>query len=242
MKTNVYKLIGFLMFGIFSLTACSQNMIQGSGNVVTESRDVSGFNSVSISGIGRVIITQVDKEALTIEADDNIMEHITSEVSDGTLILGYKEDLSLESASPVVFRVNLKNLISLDNAGTASFEVDKVNTDQLQITKSGTGDIKIIELNAKDINVSAEGTGKIELGGSVENQEVDLLGTVEYHAPDVKSQNANVSVDGTANAFVWVLDSLDVVINGSGEVHYYGSPSVTQDISGTGSLTHLGSK
>jgi len=39
-----------------------------------------------------------------------------------------------------------------------------------------------------------------------------------------------------------VLESLDVVINGAGEVSYFGSPDVTQSITGTSSLTSLGDK
>jgi hypothetical protein len=41
---------------------------------------------------------------------------------------------------------------------------------------------------------------------------------------------------------IWVLDSLDVGINGVGEVSYFGSPNVTQSITGNGSLTSLGDK
>ena len=87
MNTKILKILGLLIIGILLITACSLSTIQdsrdvitGSGNVITESRDVSGFDGVSHTGIGRVIITQSDTESLTIEADDNLMEYITSEV------------------------------------------------------------------------------------------------------------------------------------------------------------------
>jgi hypothetical protein len=51
-----------------------------------------------------------------------------------------------------------------------------------------------------------------------------------------------VSNTGTGSVIIWVLDSLDVVINGVGGVNYFGSPNVTQSITGTGSLTSLGDK
>ena len=75
------KKSGLFLIGLILLTACSLSSIQdsgetitGSGNVVTENRPVSGFDGVSHTGIGRVIITQGEEESLTIEADDNILE------------------------------------------------------------------------------------------------------------------------------------------------------------------------
>ena len=50
--------------------------VKGSGNVVTKERDVSGFDKVVVSGLGRVIVTQGDEESLTVETDDNLMQYI----------------------------------------------------------------------------------------------------------------------------------------------------------------------
>ena len=40
--------------------------LRGSGNIVTETRGVSDFDRVSMTGSGRVIITQSDVESLTV--------------------------------------------------------------------------------------------------------------------------------------------------------------------------------
>lgn len=55
----------------------------GSGNAITESRDAAGFNEIALSGIGSGIVTQGDAEALTIEAEDNLLPPIGSEVREG---------------------------------------------------------------------------------------------------------------------------------------------------------------
>src|SRR4051794_38180612 len=47
------------------------NVIQGSGNKTTETRQVSGFNAVELSGVGKLIVKQTGTESLTIEGDDN---------------------------------------------------------------------------------------------------------------------------------------------------------------------------
>lgn len=249
MNTKNFKVIGLLIIGIFFITACGLSTIQGSGdvitgsgNVITESREVSGYDGVSHTGIGRVIITQGDKESLTIETDDNLMEYITSDVRNGTLELGFTDNVRFDPAPPITFTVGVKKLTGLDSTGTGSIEIDDLGADNLSISTSGTGSISIGTLTASDLVVNAEGTGEIKLAGAVETQQITQVGTGDYNASDLESQTANVVVTGTGSVVLWVLDALDVEITGISKVSYYGSPTVTQNITGTGSLTSLGEK
>jgi hypothetical protein len=243
------KVICLLLIGLFLITACGLSTIQdsldvitGSGNVITENRQVSGFDGVSHTGIGRVIIVQGDDESLTIEADDNLFEYITSEVKSGTLELGFTDNVRFEPTQSITFTVGVKNITELDSTGTASIEIDELDTQNLRVLKTGTGSISIGSLSATELVVNADGTGGIELAGRVVNQEIDLKGTGNYDAPDLESQTASVDVTGTGSVVLWVLDALDVEITGISKVSYYGSPDVTQNITGTGSLTSLGDK
>jgi len=249
MNTKLLKFIGFLIIGLISITACGSNtiwnsrdVITGSGNVITESREVSGFNGISHTGIGRVIITQGDTESLTIQADDNLMEYITSEVKNDTLELGFDENVRFDSTSSITFTVGAIGIAEIGTTGTGSIELDELGTKNLHILKTGTGSISIGSLTATDLVVNADGTGKIEIAGTVVNQELDLKGTGNYDAPDLESQTADVGVTGTGSVVLWVLDSLDVEIVGISKVSYYGNPNVTQSITGTGGLTSLGDK
>ena len=242
MNRKFLKIISLLTIGLLFITACGLRTIQGSGDVITESREVSGFDSVSHTGIGRVIITQGDKESLTIEADDNLMEHITSEVKNGTLELGFTDNVRFDPTPSITFTVSVKDLTKLDSSGTASIEIDELSVDNLKISISGTGSVSIETLTATDLVVNAEGTGDIALAGTVVKQELELKGTGDYDAPDLESQTASVGVTGTGSVVIWVHDSLDVEITGVSEVSYFGSPNVTQNITGTSSLTSLGDK
>ena len=42
---------------------------------LTETRDVSDFSRVDLTGVGQVFITQGAEESLTIETDDNFMSY-----------------------------------------------------------------------------------------------------------------------------------------------------------------------
>jgi len=55
--------------------------IHGSGNIIDENRDVNNFYGLSILGSGRVIMEQGTEESLRIEADDNLLPYLETEVN-----------------------------------------------------------------------------------------------------------------------------------------------------------------
>jgi hypothetical protein len=216
--------------------------VRGSGVVVTEEREVSGFDGVLLSGVGQVIITQGDEESLTIETDDNLMRHIETEVRNGTLELGLARNTIPIPTQSIIFRVSVDNLTGLTSSGAGSFEIDGLEADRLRVTLSGAGDVGIDSVSATDLAVKISGAGNVDLAGQVGTQEVDMSGLGSYSAPDLESGAASVRISGAGGAVIWAQDTLDVEISGAGNVEYYGSPSVTEDISGAGTVTSRGDK
>ena len=216
--------------------------VRGSGNVVTEARELSGFDSVVLSGVGQVIITQGDEESLTIETDDNLMRYIEGEVRNGRLELRIADNTIPIPSRSIVYRVGVKNLTALDSSGAGTFEIDGLDTDRLKVTLSGAGDIGIDSLSATDLTVTISGAGNVKVAGQVEVQEIDMSGFGNYNARDLESQKALVRISGAGNAVVWAQDTLDVEISGAGNVEYYGSPQVTKEVSGGGRVTSQGDK
>ena len=86
--------IGLLCVLAFSFsTACLVSTVRGSGNVISETRSVANFENVSLSGIGTLYIIEGDEESLEIEAEDNLLEHIETEVRGRTLEIKIEEPL-----------------------------------------------------------------------------------------------------------------------------------------------------
>jgi hypothetical protein len=237
-----------LMVVIVASLACAvpfvgSRTIKGSGNVVTEERDVSGFDRVALSGFGEVIITQGDKESLTVETDDNLMRYIETEVRGGTLELGFTDDdILLRPSKSIIFRLSVIDLTALDSSGAGLFEIDELDADRLGVTLSGAGDIRMDSLSANDLVITVSGAGNIKVAGQVKTQEVNLKALGNYNAPDLESQAATVRISGAGSASIWVHDTLDVTISGAGNVDYYGSPEVSKNISGVGKVTSQGDK
>ncbi|MEW5870156.1 MAG: head GIN domain-containing protein [Chloroflexota bacterium] len=217
--------------------------LRGSGNVITESRQVSDFNQVVLSGIGELQITQGESESLEIEAEDNLLPLIETEVRNNTLYIGIKENRTgISPTKPIRYQLSLKELDSLEISGAGSAKVDVLETETLDLMLSGVGAIKVGTLTADTLAVAISGAGNCQVAGQVQRLKVDMSGAGSLEAGDLQAQTADVQISGVGGAKLWVSETLDAVLSGVGNLEYYGNPSVTMEESGVGRMKSLGDK
>ncbi len=248
MKKRYLLPLSLIIVGSLLLSACQIpfiNVVRGSGTVITESRDVSGFDEVRLDGAGSLVITQGESESLAIEAEDNILPELTSDVRGDTLILGYQETFwkkSVLSTREIRYILTVTDLHKVTFNGAAGLDMDHLETSSLVLEINGAGQIKIDNLTADSVSVTIDGTGNVELSGEVATQTININGAGNVRVGDLRTATTSIEVNGLGNATLWATESLDVTINGGGNLDYYGSPSVTQDINGAGSVNSLGRK
>jgi hypothetical protein len=214
----------FLLFTSCGTTT-GTTTIKGSGNIVTESRSVSGYTALSFSGAGDLNITQDDTESLSITTDDNLMEYIETSVQGGTLHIEFSGGVSLDPSEGMDFNISVIELNSVAFSGAGSLEADSL------IVAAATFDIEV------------SGVAECNIAGQVEEQNITASGTLTYDAADFRCSTATVDISGVGDVTVWVSDTFDVVISGVGDVYYWGSPAPpTIDISGVGNVEALGPK
>ncbi|MCC7161431.1 MAG: DUF2807 domain-containing protein [Anaerolineae bacterium] len=240
-------LITALALALIGLVGCSlaTNVTRGSGNVITESRAVSNFQRVQLSGVGELEIVQGDTESLTIQADDNLMPLIKTTVTNGTLDIGLDTTrglLALNPAKPIRYTLQVKTLDSIVVSGAGNVSAPSLKGDSLTVRTSGAGNVTIPQIQATTLTTGISGAGNMTLGGEVQTQDATLSGLGNYNAADLKSTNASVSISGAGSARVWATDTLNARLSGAGSVEYYGSPQVRQTVSGLGSIKSLGAK
>ncbi len=217
------------------------NIERGSGHVITESRNVSNFDSLLLSGIGDVTLEQGDSESLEIEAEDNVVPHIQTKVVNGTLEIRYDRKTIIPTKS-VKFRLVMRDIHKLDTQGVSNIQSEKINTDQLDVSIGGTGNVNIRDLTADQLTVNVSGAGNFSASGEVTDLKITLSGAGNFNGEDLKSANTTIAIAGLGRVTTWSTDTLDVTISGTGGVDYYGDPQVSQQISGIGSINHAGDK
>ena len=255
--------VSFMVFACQAVTLQTFKPIRGSGKITSQDRPVSDFDQVSLDGIGNLTIVQGDEESLVVEADDNLMEYIVTEVRGRTLHIGIKESMELLPSQPIQYQLALKQIISLTTSGLGRVSAESLNSNELKIELSGAGDVGLGNLRVESFALNMSGLGNVSIGslngerlavdmsgagncqvngGQVDNQTIDISGAGSYLAPDLQSKVANLHTSGAGKIILWVTDALDVELSGIGNVEYYGTPTVTQEISGIGSVKGLGDK
>jgi len=195
--------------------ACAIVGERGSGSMATESRDVSGFDEIDLSGSGRVLISVTGTESLTVEAEDNILPLLTTEVRNGRLELGVKQSIS--PTREIVYTITVVSLEA--------------------VAVSGSGSVTATGIDAGGFGVEITGSGTVTPEGVSESLNLSISGSGRFEGEDLVSATGTVSVSGSGNAVVNVNDDLDVKVSVSGNVKYLGDPSVTASISGSGDVS-----
>ena len=241
-KIKVFYILTLSVLASGCIFPVRYTRVLGSGEVVTETRRVSGFSAVELSGIGTLIIEQGSKESLEITAEDNILKYLNSSVNGRNLRLSVDEFVSIEPTKEIIYHLTLKNLERIEISGLGNIEIEALETSELDFEISGSGNAYIGNLQADSLNLEVSGLGNVEIGGSVDDQRIKLSGAGNYDAEDLKSSKARIEISGTGKAAMWVENELDVELSGMGNLQYYGSPILSTEMSGVGTMKSLGDK
>ena len=234
-----------------SLSACQNvhlsfgpsNMVRGSGNIISETRTVSGFNVVSLSNSGDATITVGDTESLVITADDNILPLIESTVFNGRLEIGSKPNTSYSTTHNIKYAITVKSLQEVETSGSTDVSVtNSVKADSFSAGTSGSGRIQMTDLQAASVTLRTSGSGQISAAGQTGSLNATTSGSGEIQTGSLSAKTVSVSTSGSGNVTVWAKDTLDAHTSGSGNVSYYGQPNVTRSESGSGRVSSLGNK
>lgn len=228
-RNSFYALMmGFLLTGAF--TECTF----ADGTTKTEDRAVSGFHQLEISGSFAVEISQGSQESLKIEADEDMITHVITEVKDGTLRIFTKG----KSGHVKTLKVYLtfKNLDGISSSGSLVMTgKGTMKFDKLDLDLSGSADIDL-QVEADLIHTDMSGSSDIGLSGNVTKMTVAISGAGNLEASDLMVQTFDIEISGSGDANINVARELDVEISGSGAVVYKGNPNIKKSISGSGSI------
>lgn len=202
----------------FSFFSCEKPKLNGNGNVVIETRNLTAFKRIYTSGSTPIFVSYGSEYSVRLEGSANLIDRYQTIVSDNELSLGY--EFTRLGNDDVKIYVTLPSLEEITLSGSAKIEVIGTFSPQEYFSAdiSGTGDIELLG------NMASEQT-KVNISGAGDA----LLGAL-------KSKNAVLVVSGKGNVKNSVTGHLKAVISGSGNIFYIGSPTIEYSISGSGKL------
>src|SRR5512146_1643636 len=180
------------------------NTIRGSGKMASETRSVSGFTHIAVQTAGEVRVTKGDTDSLVIEAEDNILPLLVSEVQGDQLVLHTRPNTSYNATRQINYTITVKDLREINVSSSADVQAGDFQASTFNLVLSGSGNVTLASLQADSLGVEISGSGTAEvLGGSAGGITAALRSSGNFKAAALQSQTAQVSVSGSGTAAVW---------------------------------------
>tara|TARA_B100001105_G_C22204132_1_gene362509 strand:+ start:38 stop:694 length:657 start_codon:yes stop_codon:yes gene_type:complete len=215
MKTLLITLAVIIIIIFIIKNNLTKNNIQGSGNIISESRELNNFTSIILLGSIDVNIKTSESNNCVVVADDNLIPYIKTEVVNNKLNISLNESYSSEEKLVV-------------NINTPNYD---------EVSLSGSGNINILDFKNNNLSLNISGSGNITGNGEVETLVVKINGSGNLMSKEIKSKSATITINGSGDGEVFASDSISAKINGSGNIEYFGNPeNVDSIINGSGDI------
>ncbi|QBZ98563.1 head GIN domain-containing protein [Flavobacterium sangjuense] len=211
--------------------------IDGNGNVTTQKRSVEGnFTKVDVSRGLNVTLEQADTYFVEVEADDNLQEHITTKVENGTLYI--TSDENIDEATAKNIRVKLPSLTALETTSGSSVSTKNTFNGTDINVKTSSGSEADLSLEYDAIKCESTSGSTLDVKGkalkltthSSSGSEIDAKGLL---VNDVVSESSSGS-----STDVHPLVSLNAKASSGSSIDYDGSPkTVSKEESSGGSVS-----
>lgn len=212
------KLILIVVLIVLLMSGCG-----GNSNLTQESRTVSSFSAIVFKTDGTLNISQGESESLTVEAAEDLLPFIETQVENGTLNIKFKDDSKNNplKSNRIIYTLVVKDLTEL--------EVD------------GKGMVSITDLKTDHFTARINGSAIVSASGKVISQEIVIAGMGHYNSPDMASEATTIT-DDYGLATIWATQTLNITLTSIGKIYYWGDPTVTKSVSGGGKVISSGNK
>ncbi len=213
--------------------------IKRTGDIITETRVINGFDKIYVEDNLKVFITQDSIFEVKVEAGENIVPLIRTEVKEGTLYIrddnrcnwsrSYNKPRNVYVKMPVINYITsdaTNDIVSLNTITTPEFDVQTKNSGNIELT-----------VNNLAIGSHMHGSGDLILHGITGEHACDIGGTSFLHCEDLQTTYTWVHTFTTGLCYVKASNLLICKIDYVGDVYCYGNPAtIEKEQKSTGQL------
>ena len=235
MKTTL-KLIVLLL--TLSITSCNGNLnlidsIDGSGNVVTEKRNIeTPFTKIQASTGVEVILEQGSPSEVEVEVDDNLMKYIVTRVENGTLIV--KIDGNINTMESAIVRVKTKTIEGLESSSGASIKtINKLSGTSVAL-KTSSGSTIQADLEYEKVSCESTSGSEIKVSGKALALDTKSSSGSEINAKELASNEITAQSTSGSSTTVNPIVLLNAKASSGSSIDYVKEPKkvVKEETSG----------
>lgn len=206
-----------IVMAVALMPIMSVGQIKGNGNMQKVNRSTSSFTQIEVGGAFDVQLSQGDTKVI-VEADDNLLPYIETNVKEGVLCIRTKSKIIINKPASLKIYITAPDITSISMSGAtnikstgilnypkldleasgASDATLKINADKLEVDASGASCIKL-ELNARELETEASGASDITLSGSAINHHSEVSGAASIDVRELKSVTTTFEVSGAGD-------------------------------------------
>ena len=197
--------------------------VTGNQKVITQNRSVTAFHAIKVSGGIDVELLQGKELKLQVEADENLVPLIRTEVKDG--VLNIYHDESIRNAKTMKIHLTFQNIDAIMASGGCDIESkQKLGFASLKTDLSGGCDLKL-DMKAGKLNCIHSGGCDAIFTGEAENVNLSVSGGCDVNASGLVAKNCTVDASGGSDVEVNVKGELNMKASGASDITYSGNPS-----------------
>lgn len=217
--------------------------VNGSGEVVSELRELPSFDAISLAGGFQVIVRQNPSSRVEVRTDKNLQPLLETRIVEGgkgrTLEIAPKKGSNLNGSVRPQIIIDMAQLRALAIGGSGDIKVETMKTASVDANIGGSGDINFVNIESESLAFSIAGSGDIKAGGTTQTLRLSVAGSGDVRARGLQAEEVKASIAGSGSAEVFARKTLNVSIAGSGDVAYLGAPELKLSVAGNGKVKKL---
>lgn len=223
-----------------TVVSCKHSVIVGNGKMKSDDRQVAHYDKIVVDlplDI-RIHAGSGDGSLVKVNADENLLSYIKTEVKDNTLRIYRDELVKMQINGNASADISISSLNALTISGAGEVNIDgNLTGKEFALELQGAGDISIANVNVDNLTASMAGAGSLEIkGGAVNTAEFNVAGTGGIEAYPLVIQNCTAGIAGAGGIEVSVVQNLTATVNGVGGITYKGNPHVVSSVNGVGTI------
>jgi hypothetical protein len=179
--------------------------ISGSGKLVTETYDYTGFNIVEAEEGFEVVISKSNSYGVSVTTDDNVMEKVR--------ISKQGDTIHFELAPGDFKSLKLKAVISMPELN------------ELVMSSGAHGEVSGFT-SSSDFTLDLSGGSSVDMGGSAGDLDLEASGGSSFDLSGFRVHDANVEMSGGSHGTINLDGRLDADLSSGSSLLYVGDPTL----------------
>ncbi len=205
----------------------------------SQTRNISPFQKLEVSGAVTVYYTHSDSTGLSIRARAGEIENVETRSDNGTLSVLSKGRFT----GPVYVYIKNSQLRQVQASGASAFRsTNAIKADTISFNVSSSAQVNSI-VNAHKVRTLQSGASLLTLSGSTDTFLAELSGASSLKAYNLVSKSTDILATGASSSKIYVTDKLKANASGASNIKIKGDvKDISAEANSASSITKVADK